>query len=197
MNRIMKGAIALGAATVLLIGGAGSLAYWQSTQTIDGDTFDFFASGFEVTPGTASWTRNGTPITQQDLEAQALIPGTTLVYTAPFSVSTNSLNFYLTAEAALGEMIVSPVGAPTWPTRDFSDAISATSIITGTGVTATTTPGVYNLSGATNLSLVMTISWPYGTTPEGKETMMAGIDFADTTVTITQVPAPLPDPCAC
>jgi alternate signal-mediated exported protein len=36
MNKTTKGALAAGAAGALLLGGAGSLAYWTATETVDG-----------------------------------------------------------------------------------------------------------------------------------------------------------------
>ena len=47
MNRSTKGAIAAGAAAVLLMGGAGSLAFWTADGDVDGGT---------VTAGTLSLT---------------------------------------------------------------------------------------------------------------------------------------------
>ena len=40
MNRTTKGAIAAGAAAVLLLGGAGSLAYWSDCQDAAGGTIN-------------------------------------------------------------------------------------------------------------------------------------------------------------
>jgi len=38
MNKTIKGSLAAGAAAVLLLGGAGSLAYWTDAADIDGGT---------------------------------------------------------------------------------------------------------------------------------------------------------------
>ncbi len=40
MNKTTKGSLAAGAAAVLLLGGAGSLAYWTDAATIDGGTIN-------------------------------------------------------------------------------------------------------------------------------------------------------------
>lgn len=40
MNKSIKGALAAGAAAVLLLGGAGSLAFWTDSETVDGGTIN-------------------------------------------------------------------------------------------------------------------------------------------------------------
>ncbi len=47
MNKTTKGALAASAAAVLLLGGAGSLAYWSDAETIQGG---------DVTAATCRWT---------------------------------------------------------------------------------------------------------------------------------------------
>ncbi len=61
MKNSIKGAIAAGGAAVILLGGAGSLAYWNSTDTIAGGTI---TSGDLVIDATrcddAEWTVSNT-----------------------------------------------------------------------------------------------------------------------------------------
>ncbi len=39
MNKTIKGVLAAGTASVLLVGGAGTLAYWNDSATVGGATF--------------------------------------------------------------------------------------------------------------------------------------------------------------
>jgi alternate signal-mediated exported protein len=91
MRRSTKGALAASAAAALLLGGAGSLAYWNSTQTI---------SGGDIVSGTLTLTQEGLQsCTDWTLDAvggaTAYTPGTTLV--VPGDVITKTCDYTVNA----------------------------------------------------------------------------------------------------
>ena len=90
MNKITKGAIAAGSAAILLAGGAGSLAYWESSSTVGAGTV---ASGkLALTPvaGNGTW-KNGTN-TINTISSYKIVPGDTLTYTKNFTVAASGNN---------------------------------------------------------------------------------------------------------
>lgn len=82
MRKSTKGAVAAAAAGALLLGGAGSLAYWTDGQDVPGGTF---TSGYlqinDVDCATAGWLLEGVAYT-----TQLLVPGDELTKTCSFTI---------------------------------------------------------------------------------------------------------------
>jgi len=94
MNRSSKGALAAAVAGALLLGGAGSLAYWNSTQTI---------SGGSIKSGSLTLTQAaGQSCTDWTLDAAGgattYVAGTTLV--VPGDVISRTCDYTVTASGA-------------------------------------------------------------------------------------------------
>lgn len=83
MNRSAKGALAAAAAGALLLGGAGTLAYWTGSEDVPGGTF---TSGYlqinDVDCASASWTLDGGAA----YTTQRLVPGDVLTKTCDFTI---------------------------------------------------------------------------------------------------------------
>lgn len=95
MKNSTKGAIAAGASAVLLLGGAGSLAYWNATGDIGGGTITAGELTLtESTPGT--WTLNGAPVT--DVSAVRVVPGDTLLFTGAWTIGATGDNLEATVD---------------------------------------------------------------------------------------------------
>src|SRR4051794_282011 len=74
MNKSTKGALATSAAAVLLLGGAGTLAYWNDSATVPGGTVQSGQLELGAPVCGAGWTLDGgTAFT-----TQLLVPGDTL-----------------------------------------------------------------------------------------------------------------------
>src|SRR4051812_5239895 len=98
MNKLVKGAIAGAAGIVLLMGGAGSLAYWNDSANAGpaSGSNTITAGTLTITAANAgTWTKGmynnaGTqtvaPATIASLAAVKVVPGNKLVYTQNFNV---------------------------------------------------------------------------------------------------------------
>jgi alternate signal-mediated exported protein len=91
MNKLAKGAIAAGAATVLLVGGAGTLAFWSDQAPVAGGTL---TSGFlSLDVADATWTDiTGALSTTFDPTVDKIVPGDVIQYTAHAIVSGEGKN---------------------------------------------------------------------------------------------------------
>lgn len=78
MNKFAKGSLAAGAGLVLLLGGAGTLAYWNDSADLTGGTIN--AGTLDLTATEGTWAQGGTPI--QDIAQWTMVPGDELTYTA-------------------------------------------------------------------------------------------------------------------
>lgn len=90
MNKVTKGTIAAGAAGVLLLGGASTLALWQDAQTIDAGKVS--TGVLDLSLGTAgAWMdiSEGAPGTE--LEG-TIVPGDKISYTQPVTITAQGDN---------------------------------------------------------------------------------------------------------
>jgi len=164
MQRITKAALATGAAAVLLLGGASTMAYWtgQATATapVALQSGSFTANGGACGAWTYTTADGGAAVT-------AIVPGDTVQTTC---------NFTLTAtgdHVALGGATVSN---PVWtvpgdplPTALGTASVSSISVTATGSAGATATPDSSGLispaiavpTGAT-ISVTITVNFPYG-----------------------------------
>lgn len=85
MNKSTKGAIAAGAAAVLLLGGAGSLAYWTAEANVAGDTISTGTLTLGSADCAAGWTIDGGAAFSSATDK--LVPGDTLTRTCTMAVT--------------------------------------------------------------------------------------------------------------
>lgn len=201
MNRITAGTVAIGAAVVLLLGSAGSLAYWQQTDTIPSGTLSFQTGELSFSQqGDDVWQLEGIDQTPDDLTNLRLVPGDTLTVARTYAVEAQGDSLFAELSTALGAL-----NTPDDATEPLSGVIVPTIAAVGDSLTATTTPGVYEIDGSGIVTVTVTIDWPFEASTDAV-TMGQTFTLGDTVVTLTQVPAPIvldpdpdpdPDPCAC
>ncbi|MCU1481317.1 MAG: hypothetical protein JWQ19_2103 [Subtercola sp.] len=190
MKKIVKGAIAAAAGIALLLGGAGTFAYWNSSQTISGASI--VSGNLLVTdPGPAGvWTINGgsTPIS---LTGYLIVPGDVLTYKKTMAITATGNNLVATLGLGAAAITASDLAKP----ADVALAgyLTSTAVLTatGTGITGTSptytvTPGSAGISQ--NVDVVVTITFPKSTTA-GLEnnTKVGSVSLANLTVTLSQV----------
>lgn len=137
MNKSTKGALAAAAGAVLLLGGAGSLAYWNDTATVDGGTLN--SGSLKLTDTTAgggcssaAWTLDAAenpPGSVFNLATDTLVPGDVLTKKCTYTIS--AVGKHLRATVAATGAAASGTLAP---------ALSTTGTFTsaGTAVTSVT-----------------------------------------------------------
>jgi len=153
MKKSTKGAVAAAAAGVLLLGGAGSLAFWSDSLTVGGGTISSGHLALDDTTGAtgtcsdADWLLDGGTVF--DTTDGRLVPGDTLTKNCTFDV--NATGEHLTADlAATGgtatglaqvstdvDFTVAGSPASSIDVTNDGDEVSATITLTFTGSTAT------------------------------------------------------------
>ncbi|MFT4083272.1 MAG: alternate-type signal peptide domain-containing protein [Nocardioides sp.] len=107
IKKSTKGSLAAGAAAVLLLGGAGSLAYWNSTQDVAGG--DIVTGDMSITaPTCTDWTLDSAEETAGDTfdpTSDTLVPGDVITETCTttFNGTGNHLRATLDAEAGTND----------------------------------------------------------------------------------------------
>jgi len=150
MKKSTKGAVAAGAAAVLLLGGAGSLAYWNAEGTIAGGSIT--SGTLKLTPAdTGSWELNGTELTSTT--APKIVPGDELVYTGSYTVSA-------TGENIQGNLTVTGGAGTPWATA----TVTPTFTLDGTTITGQTAIDEDNDGDV--VAARVAVDFPFGTTAD-------------------------------
>jgi alternate signal-mediated exported protein len=178
MNKLTKGAIATAAGVILLMGGAGTLASWNSSATA-GASQTISAGSLGVTAGTAGVWKNaaGTTITPSSYK---IVPGDVLTYTQTFNLAATGDNLLFTVSATPGA-----IAGATSATADTKLAAqtssSATYTVSGSNIAASTSANTYKVasnSGTSTVTITMTVQFPYAaadnTSQLGSITLGAG-----------------------
>ncbi|WP_107767205.1 alternate-type signal peptide domain-containing protein [Nocardioides terrigena] len=180
MKNTTKGAFAASAAAVLLLGGAGSLAYWSDAETIKGGDVTAGSLSLDAPTCDASWK----------YAAGKAGAGNTVARFVPGDVITKNCTFTVRGS---GDNLTANLATP------------ATYAVTGTNVTATVT-AAYKLGTATManpavvtaadngkvVTAAITVTFPYGTdenaaTKTNTNTMQGSVaTLDDIAVTLTQ-----------
>jgi len=175
MKKSTKGALAAGAAAVLLTGGVGSLAYWSDSATTDG--VDIATGHLDLTDGLcAGWQLDGgTAFTDQ-----LLVPGDSLTQSCTYELDIagehfSTADFTVTVPSDLtgAAALLAELDAPS-----VAVALNGTAQGTATGVAVV---------DGDEVTVDVTITWPYGV-EDNDSNAVAGLSAAldDITVAVKQ-----------
>ncbi|MDT9592522.1 alternate-type signal peptide domain-containing protein [Nocardioides zeae] len=175
MKKTTKGALAAGTAAVLLLGGAGSLAYWTDTATTDGTTIQSGHLKLTDQDCDGGWKLDG----DTAYANQLLVPGDSLTQTCTYRVS------------VAGEHLKTVDFAVTAPTdvtgaQALVDEIGVTTSVELDGEPQGTATGV-DVTDGELVEITMTIDWPYGAL-DNDSNVLGGLSatLAALSVTVTQ-----------
>lgn len=172
MNKSTKGAIAAGAAAALLLGGAGTLAYWNAEGDLGGGSIT--AGTLTLTESTAgAWTLNGEAVS--DISSVLVVPGDTLVYTGAWTIGASGDN--LEAEVSL-EGVEATDTLAEFVDIEESYTVGGTPIADGDTITGD--------NDGDALEATVTIDFDYGTTVDN-DSQGTTLDLSDASVTLTQL----------
>ncbi len=190
MNKTIKGSLAAGAAAVLLLGGAGSLAYWTDAATVNGGEVNAGFLTIDAVPFDAATGQDCSDIVYAAGSAGAgtavanFVPGDVISTTCTFKVAAEGDNLAATPEIPDTVTITPSAGA------SFQADVASTYTLGGVAYT-----GANPITEANNgdeLVATITVAFPYGTdqngTPivNGNDTQDIDAVLSDLTVTLTQ-----------
>lgn len=169
MRNSLKALIATSGGAFLLLGGAGSLAYWQSAGSVPAG--DLQSGRLALTDAASSWTLNG--VTVADPTAVRVVPGDELAWTGGFLITAQGDN--LQAEIAMTGGQSGGTLAP-YVTTDVSWDVAgepASSPIT-------------SADDGKNVDVLINVDFPFSA---GNASQAKTLDVSDVSVTLTQVDA--------
>ena len=210
MNKLTKAAIAGGVGIALLLGGAGTLATWNSSSTISGGTIVagnllVGTSGTSGIPVVGSWavahlgpgtTAYGTPTPLTTLTGFTASPGDQLTYTTTLPIIAHGTNLVATLSLSGGAITATPAVAPATAVpanTALANALLASAVVglSGGGITAGTALNTYVINGSgggvsTNATVTATITFPIGAAGDNNAAMSGSVDFSKMALTLTQ-----------
>lgn len=189
MNKLGKAAIASGIGVALLLGGAGTLATWNSSAPIDGGTI--VAGNLLVADGGAGvWTANGdaTPI---DLASYTVVPGDVLTYTKAMDITATGNNLVATLGLGAGSISGTTASAAD---QALAGYLTKTATIDATGPGIATTGGVTTVTAGTagvnqTVTVTVTVTFPKSVTvgdATEDATKTGSVNLSGLAVTLTQ-----------
>ncbi len=187
MKKVTKAAIAAGAATALMLGGAGTLALWQDSKDISAGTV---TSGHltldTAAAGTWTDTSSGAATTDFDPTTDHIVPGDTVVYNQNVTISADGKN--LQGELTVGSFAAAiPAELAGQVTVDVVPSSTDSGLTIAGSKVSFAAPGSYNLSVAITVDFLEGIE---GSTPV--DTMDQPIDLTALTLTLNQVRPTVP-----
>lgn len=149
MNKMTKGALATGLGVAVLVGGGGTLAWWNVTA--DAENAGTIVAGNMALDATAAgkWTNAKDKTTALDIAEYRVVPGDVLTFTQPVNVEL--VGDLLTANLAVTEQVANKnhlvISNPTLTDKD------------GNPVTGSLTPATDG-----NFTAAVTVTFPADTT---------------------------------
>jgi alternate signal-mediated exported protein len=209
MNKLVKGSIAGAAGIILLMGGAGSLAYWNDSANAGpgAGSNSITAGTLTITAANAgTWTKGfynaaGTVVTAPaavgSLAAVRVVPGNRLVYTQNFNLVATGDDLYFTIGSTAGAVSGATAGAADVALAAQINASGLTAFnvasVTGGTVVPATTPGTYKVSSnagtPSTIAVTWTVDFPFGATVVNTAKTGA-VSLSQGAITVTQVAAP-------
>ncbi len=164
MNSFVKGGIAAAAGLALLLGGAGSLAFWSDTESLNGGT---------VNSGTLALSSNADGAWDETITN--IVPGDVITYTETFEIEAVGDNLEAELTTNIDDLTVGITGVDVAETFTLLDSGSNP---------VTATAGVYTLSPDTyTLTVQIVVTFPWAETGG----MDSSLDLADIEIELTQV----------
>ncbi|OZC71096.1 hypothetical protein CH251_16635 [Rhodococcus sp. 06-462-5] len=193
MNKATKGAIAAGAAAVLLLGGLGSLAVWNDSETLDGGTITSGDLSLELVPGSVAWfdssddVNGGVDLPIADIAAFRIVPGDVVAYTAQFNIEAEGNNLTANLTADTSSVAAGPGSAELLAAITTSvtaeGATSGPLPTTGDGSAVITAPN----TAAENQVLDVRVEFVFDVDTDGLDAQNQSIDLAAFTLDLTQI----------
>ncbi|UJP10263.1 alternate-type signal peptide domain-containing protein [Microbacterium sp. KUDC0406] len=197
MNKTTKGTIAAGAAVLLLLGTGGTLAYWNGSADLGGQTISA-GQLTVVQDGTPTWTIqhvDGTASDVTSITGLRIVPGDKLVYQGEYDITGQGQNLAFTV--GLTDSAIAPSDSSKDTDKALANLLADSAefsvdaepaVDAGTPVTVAKTGanGIVNHTA----TITATINWPFGDTTTGDNAAQLGsVDLSKFTLAVTQVDA--------
>lgn len=195
VKKTTKGAIASGVAVMLLLGGGGTLAYWNDTANLGGSNTITAGTLTVVANGTPTWNiqhSSGAATAVANISEVRIVPGDVLTYSVPATITAQGQNLRFQVGLA-GGSVAAPGGnaaGTALASRLTNSAVFAVTGATPVGAGGNTFEHKSNTSSSYATTITATISWPFGTAgspTQDNPAKTGAVDLSNFALTVTQV----------
>ena len=172
MNKSLKGALALGAAGMLLLGGAGTYARWSDAVNLNGGAINSGQLRF-VDTTTGTWTDTSTNQVISDISAFRVVPGDVLSYKLSTTVRAEGENL----EASLA-------ADPSSVTGD-AELLADIDVTTNVAVNGTPTSTITEANDGNRVDVTVTLAFDEASL---NPTQLQSLDLSALRLTLEQNP---------
>lgn len=177
MNKFAKGSIAAGAGVILLLGGAGSLAYWNDDANLGGGTIS--AGELSIDASAGAWSP----------QIATWVPGDDSTYSTTLTVTAEGDSIQGTIELDLGSVEITPPAVA----GQFELALAAgagRSVPTGAALAfdADSETFTFDGPGVYQIPVELSVAFPY-TSSEQNASQHAEVDLSAVSFIVTQTVA--------
>lgn len=170
MKKTTKGVIATGAAVMLLLGGGGTLAYWNDTANLGAASTITAGTLTVTTPATPvpSWSikhTSGATTPVANIASVRIVPGDQLIYTVPANITAQGQNLRFQVGLAGGAIAAASGNAAD---TALASRLTNSATFAVTGATPVGSPSANTFEHKNNTSstyattITATITWPFG-----------------------------------
>lgn len=182
MNKFAKGSLAAGAGLVLLLGGAGTLAYWNDSADLTGGTIN--AGTLELTADEGTWAQGAEKI---DATQWTMVPGDELTYTAELGLLAQGNNIRGTVVLDESFVSITPEAADQIDVSfDMPEGAALPDGVTYDDEVFTFTQP--SGDAAVTIPVEVTVSFPFDEGAEQNSSQGAVVDLQKISFTATQTP---------
>ena len=176
MNKMAKGALAIGVGAALLLGGGGTLAVWN--QTADANAGSIAAGDLNLVAETGVWTNAAGTVVDLDPTNQTadykVVPGDVLTYTQPLDVTL--VGDLMEAELTLGGAVNNFANA------DVSDIVvktAAGTVLDAASLTPAQIPA--------NKKITASTTFAFNSATTGRDDVLNTADFSGLVYKLEQI----------
>lgn len=189
MRNSAKGVLAASAAVALLVGGGGTLAFWQDVEAFGGDTINSGSLSLgDVTCGSWMYDTEGGG-GEFTVASDVIVPGDTLTRTCTSTIVAEG--DHLVADVAVTDGSINPGSSGADLLAEATWALEVTKTSTE-NVTSALGTSISSIDDDSTLTAVLTLGFPYGVLDNGS--MSQKVDLDAVTITATQAQHPTTAP---
>ncbi|MDV7133197.1 alternate-type signal peptide domain-containing protein [Williamsia muralis] len=188
MKKQTKAAAAAGAGAILLLGGAGSLAYWNDSSSTPDAAISSGTLSLDDCTGDGTWTdvnHGGTTIT--DIDAFRIVPGDVVSYTCETAVNATGDNLTATLTADVGGVTGD---------QELEDALNPPVVsVTANGVELPSDDSGVQITPAAldaDQPIVVSVTMTFDPLTDGTTAQTQTVNLAATQLVLTQNTNPTP-----
>ncbi|MCZ4080471.1 alternate-type signal peptide domain-containing protein [Rhodococcus sp. H36-A4] len=188
MKKATKGAVAAGAAAVLLLGGLGSFALWSDSEEIDGGTIE--SGELSLTEATAPvWRQTTTDVNAASvipvIADYRIVPGDVITYSATYNILAEGNNLLADLSVDIDDI------APGLGNEQLDEAVDVTIAATSGGTTLPTDGNAVRIT-STNQTVDLTITFAFDEGTENQDAQNQQLNLEAFTLVLQQSRTPAP-----